>query len=211
MPDTNQMPAGEAVSRNPATGAFIERFPFQAKGEIEALLCGAQSAYEAWRAVPIEQRAALYVRLSEVLLARKDRIAPVITAEMGKILKDAGSEVEKCAATARWFAEHGPALLADEPVAVEGDDPVHVSYLPIGTILGIMPWNFPLWQAIRASVPIMLSGNGFILKPAPSTMRCAYLLQEAWDAAGLPRGLFAILNTDNDGIESVLADRRVAG
>ncbi len=211
MPDAHPSPAAEAVSRNPATAAFIERFPFQTKTEIEALLCGAHTAYETWREVPTHERAILYSRFSEVLLARKDRIAPVITAEMGKILKDAVGEVEKCAATAQWFAEHGPALLADEPVEVEGDDPVHVSYLPIGTILGIMPWNFPLWQAIRASVPIMLSGNGFIFKPAPSTMRCAYLLQEAWDAAGLPRGLFAILNTDNDGIQAVLADRRVAG
>ena len=211
MPDSNPAPAAGAVSRNPATGAFIEGFPFQTGGEIEALLGGAQSAYEAWRKVPIHERAALYIRFGEVLLARKDTIAPVITAEMGKILKEAVGEVEKCAATARWFAEHGPALLADEPVKVDGGDSVHVSYLPIGTILGIMPWNFPLWQAIRACVPIMLSGNGFILKPAPNTMRCAYLLQEVWEAAGLPKGLFCVLNTDNDGIKAVLEDRRVAG
>ena len=144
------------------------------------------------------------------LLAREDRIGPVVTAEMGKPLKEARAEVQKCAATAKWFAEHGPGLLADEPAEVEGGDRVYVSYLPIGTVLGIMPWNFPLWQAIRACVPIMLSGNGFILKPAPNTMRCGYLLRDAWEAAGLPHGLFAVLNTDNEGSAAVLDDRRVA-
>jgi len=118
---------------------------------------------------------------------------------------------EKCAATADWFAEHGPGLLADEPAAVDGDDKVYVSYLPLGTILGIMPWNFPLWQATRASVPIMLSGNGFILKLASNTMGSAYLLRDAWEVAGLPKGLFAILNVESGKIPAVLEDRRVAG
>ena len=130
---------------------------------------------------------------------------------MGKTLKDARAEVEKCAATTKWFAERGPAMLRDEPVEVEGGDRVYVSYLPIGTILGVMPWNFPLWQAVRAAVPIMLSGNGFILKPAPNTMRCGYLLRDVWESSGLPKGLFSILNTGNDGIAAVLADKRVAG
>ncbi len=105
---------------------------------------------------------------------------------MGKVTREAVAEVEKCAATAACFAEHGPGLLADEPVEVPEGDRVYVSYLPLGPVLGIMPWNFPVWQAIRAAVPIMLSGNGFVHKPAPNTMRCAYLLQEAWEAAGLP-------------------------
>ncbi len=211
MPDAQSTPSPEAVSRNPATGVLIERFPFQTEVEIQELLSAARSAFETWRDLPAPERAAIYSRFSEALLLRKDQIAPVITAEMGKILKDAAAEIEKCAATAQWFAEHGPGLLADEPVEVEGDDTVYVSTLPIGSILGIMPWNFPLWQAVRACVPIMLSGNGFILKPAPNTMRCAYLLQEVWEAAGLPEGLFCVLNTDNDGIKAVLEDRRVAG
>ncbi len=211
MPDAQPDASPGAVSRNPATGVLIERFPFQSGDEIQALLRAARSAFETWRDVPVAERAATCSRFGEALLLRKDRIAPVITAEMGKILKESVAEIEKCAATAHWFAGHGPGLLADEPVEVEGDDAVHVSYLPLGSILGIMPWNFPLWQAVRACVPVMLSGNGFILKPAPNTMRCAYLLQEAWEAAGLPKGLFCVLNTDNDGIEAVLEDRRVAG
>ncbi len=211
MPDTNVAVPTDAVSRNPATGKIIERFPFQTGEEIQTLLFEASVAFKTWRALAISARAKVYAEFATLMIERADLIAPVITAEMGKILPEARAEVEKCAATAQWFAEHGPGLLSDEPVEVEGDDKVYVSYLPIGTILGIMPWNFPLWQAIRASVPIMLSGNGFILKPAPNTMRCAYVLRDVWEGAGLPKGLFAILNTDNDGINAVVEDQRVAG
>jgi succinate-semialdehyde dehydrogenase len=210
MPDTHSPSPPEAVSRNPATGAVIERFPFHAREEIERLLSGAHAAFHDWRAWPMAKRAAVYATLGKELLARRDHIASTITAEMGKVTKEAVAEVEKCAATAAWFAEHGPGLLTDEPVEVPEGDRVHVSYLPIGPVLGIMPWNFPLWQAIRASVPIMLSGNGFIHKPAPNTVRSAYLLQEAWEAAGLPKGLFSTLNADTDAIKAVLDDRRVA-
>ena len=201
----------QAISRNPATGDVIERFPFQAGTEIESLLGEARAAFERWRGMSVADRAVIYDRFSDALLLQEDRIAPVITAEMGKILTESRAEVRKCAATAKWFAEHSASLLADEPVEVDGGGRAYVSCLPIGTILGVMPWNFPIWQAVRACVPIMLSGNGFILKPAPNTMRCAYMLRDVWDSAGLPKGLFAVLNTDNAGVEAVLADRRVAG
>ncbi len=210
MPDTNVAVPQTAVSRNPATGEVIERFPFQTDAEIEQLLVDATAAFQVWRTTSMEARAKTYADFAELLHARASLIAPVITAEMGKTLPEAVAEVEKCASTVRWFAEHGPDLLADEPVEVEGDDRVYVSYLPIGTILGIMPWNFPLWQAIRACVPIMMSGNAFILKPASNTMRCAYLLQDAWQAAGLPKGLLTVLNVGNADVGKVLEDRRVA-
>jgi len=141
---------------------------------------------------------------------RSEALASTITAEMGKTIGAARAEVEKCAATIDWIAEHGPAILADEPVPVDGGDEVHVSYLPIGTILAVMPWNFPLWQVIRASGPIMLSGNGFLLKHAPNVMGSAYALEQAYEAAGFPKGLFTNLNADNDTVARVIEDPRVA-
>ncbi len=208
MPDTH---APGAVSRNPATGAVIERFAFQGPEAVERLLADADDAFRAWRDMPVEARAAVYAGLAATLRARAEEIAPVITAEMGKVLAESRAEVEKCAATAEWYARHGPALLADEPVEVEGGDAVHVAFRPVGLVLGIMPWNLPLWQAVRAAVPIMLSGNGFVLKHAPNVMRCAYLLRDAWEDSGLPRGLFAVLNADNDAVGGVIEDRRIAG
>ncbi len=199
-----------ATSRNPATGELIATYPFQTPSEVEQLLDTNAAAFRLWRATPMRERVTAYRRLSATLRDRSDLFAALITAEMGKTLASARAEVEKCAATIEWIADNGPAILADEPVNVEGDDQVHVSFLPIGTILAVMPWNFPLWQVIRASGPIMLSGNGFLLKHAPNVMGSAYALQEAYEAAGFPKGLFANLIADNDTVARTIEDPRIA-
>ncbi|USI73917.1 NAD-dependent succinate-semialdehyde dehydrogenase [Sphingomonas morindae] len=200
---------GGAISRNPADGSLISNYPFQTADEIEQTLQGCASAYAAWRATPIDERAARYRRLAETLRDRSETLAKLVTAEMGRTITLARFEVEKCASTIEWIAEHGPAILADEPAQVEGDE-VYVSFLPIGTVLGVMPWNLPIWQAIRAAGPIMLSGNGFLLKHATNVMGCAYALEEVFEASGFPRGLFANLNADNDTVARVIKDPRIA-
>jgi len=199
-----------AVSRNPATGELIATYPFQTPAEVERLLQDNASAYSMWRATPMGERVAAYRRLAQALRENSESLAHLITAEMGKTIAAARAEVEKCAATILWIADNGPAILADEPVSVDGDDQVHVSYLPVGSILGVMPWNFPLWQVVRAAAPIMLSGNGFILKHAPNVMGSAYALQRMYEMAGFPVGLFANLNADNDTVAHVIEDARVA-
>lgn len=199
-----------AISRNPATGELVATYAFQTPDEVERMLEDNAAAYRLWRATPMTERVAAYRRLSATLRDRSEALASLITAEMGKTLAAARAEVEKCAATIDWIAEHGPAILADEPAPVEGDDQVYVSFLPIGSILAVMPWNFPLWQVIRAAAPIMLSGNGFILKHAPNVMGSAYALQDVYEAAGFPVGLFANLNADNETVAHVIEDPRVA-
>ena len=199
-----------AVSRNPATGAEIARYPFQTKVEIEATLAATHAAFLTWRATPIAERAKVFHKLAMVLQENAELYAGLITAEMGKTAKEAKAEIEKCAQTAAYFAEHGAALLADEKAPVDEAE-AYISYLPIGTILGVMPWNFPFWQAIRAGVPITLGGNGFLLKHAPNVMGCAYAMQEAFEQAGAPKGLFGILNVDNEPIEGIINDPRIAG
>jgi succinate-semialdehyde dehydrogenase len=199
-----------AVSRNPATGETIARYPFQSAAEIESTLAATHAAFLEWRAAPIEARATVMSRLADVLEAEADAFAALITSEMGKTLREAKAEVLKCAKTAAYFAENGARMLADERAPV-AETEAYVSYLPVGTILAIMPWNFPLWQAIRAGVPIMLGGNGFLLKHAPNVMGCAYKLEEAFEKAGAPKGLFGILNVDNGPIERIIEDPRIAG
>jgi len=198
------------TSRNPATGDLIATYPFQTQSEVEELLDANTAAFRLWRATPMRERVTAYRRLSATLRERSEIFAALITAEMGKTLVSARAEVEKCAATIDWIADNGPAILADEPVTVEGDDQVHVSFLPIGTILAVMPWNFPLWQVIRASGPIMLSGNGFMLKHAPNVMGSAYALQDAYESAGFPKGLFVNLIADNDTVACTIEDPRIA-
>ncbi|MYN27732.1 NAD-dependent succinate-semialdehyde dehydrogenase [Duganella levis] len=208
---SNQQIPAVATSRNPATGELIATYAYQTASEVERLLTANAAAFRLWRATPMRERVAAYRRLATTLRERKDVLAAITTAEMGKTIGAARGEVEKCAATIDWIADNGPAILADEPVAVEGDDQVHVSYLPIGTVLAVMPWNFPLWQVVRASGPIMLSGNGFLLKHAPNVMGSAYALQQAYDDAGFPPGLFANLVADNDTVARVIEDPRIAG
>lgn len=199
-----------AISRNPATDELIATYAFQTADEVESTLAENNAAFRLWRATPMSERVEAYRRLSHILRERSESLAGIITAEMGKTLTAARAEVEKCAATLDWIASNGPAILADEPVSVENDDRVHVSYLPIGSILAVMPWNFPLWQVIRASGPIMLSGNAFILKHAPNVMGSAYALQDAYESAGFPKGLFTNLIADNDTVAEVIADDRIA-
>ncbi len=202
--------ANVATSRNPATGELIATYPFQTQTDVEQLLDVNAAAFRLWRATPMRERVAAYRRLADTLRERSESFAALITAEMGKTLAAARGEVEKCAATMEWIADNGPGILADEPVNVGSDDEVHVSFLPIGTVLAVMPWNFPLWQVIRASGPIMLSGNGFMLKHAPNVMGSAYALQEAYEAAGFPKGLFTNLIADNDTVARTIEDPRIA-
>ncbi len=209
MTAQNPDASAEAVSRNPATGALIRTYPFQTAGEIEQLLEAGAAAYATWRAAPMAERVACYRRLAQTLRSRSEALAGLITGEMGKTLGEARAEVEKTASALDWLAEHGPAVLADEPAQTGGEDEAYVSYLPIGTVLAVMPWNLPIWQVLRAAGPIMLSGNGFLLKHAPNVMGCACALQEAYEASGFPRGLFAILNAGNDAVAKAIADPRV--
>src|SRR5262249_42675423 len=119
-------------------------------------------------------------------------------------------EVEKCIALLQWLIVHGPAILADERVEAGEFDHIHVSFLPIGSVLAVMPWNFPFWQVMRAAGPIMLSGNGLLLKHASNVMGCAFAMQEAFEASGFPKHLFTNLNIGSDAVADVIRDPRVA-
>lgn len=200
----------DAVSRNPATGEVIATYAFQTPAQIEHLLDKSESSSRMWRATPMAERVAAYHRLATILRGRRDNLAALITAEMGKPVHTSRAEVDKCADTIEWIADNGPTILADEPAPVSGDDQVYVSYLPIGTILAVMPWNFPLWQVIRAAAPIMLSGNGFLLKHSPNVIGAACALQDAYDAAGFPKGVFANLIAGNETVTKVIGDSRIA-
>lgn len=187
-------PASTAISRNPATGTLIGTYPFQTADEIERMLVANETAFEQWRTTPLAERADRYRRLAATLRERSEALAMLATNEMGKTIGSARAEIEKCAATIAWIAEHGPAILTDELVETDTEDRAYVSFLPIGTVLAVMPWNFAFWQVIRAAGSIMLSGNGFVLKHAPNVMGCAYALRDAYEASGFPKHLFAILN-----------------
>jgi succinate-semialdehyde dehydrogenase len=209
MSNQSQIIQEAAESRNPANGELIERFEFQSKDEIETVLTAALDGFQRWRRTPMDERVVVLRRMAEVLRANSQLFAETITREMGKILQESKAEIEKCAKECEWYAEHGPKMIADEPAPIDGST-AYISYLPIGPILAIMPWNFPFWQPMRAAVPILLGGNTVVLKPAPNVMRCGLNLELAWKGSGLPDGVFTVLNAANEHMEQAIGDRRIA-
>jgi len=199
-----------AVSRNPSTGELIKAYPHLVPAEIEDALARNAAAAKVWRDTSMEERVRCYERLAQTLRDQSDLLARHVTSEMGKTIKSARMEIEKCVALLRWLTVHGPSILADERVEAEGLDRIHVSFLPIGSVLAVMPWNFPFWQVMRAAGPIMLSGNGLLLKHASNVMGCAFAIEAAFEASGFPKGLFINLNVGSDVVADVIRDPRVA-
>jgi acyl-CoA reductase-like NAD-dependent aldehyde dehydrogenase len=170
---------------NPSTGEQIETFSFYNSSEIEEVLVRAEKSFQSYRKLPVHQRAQLLSHLAETLRKNKTWLAKVITTEMGKILPEAEAEIEKCAAEADWYAEHGPQMLADAP-APTGRVNAYVSYLPLGPILAIMPWNFPIWQLTRMALPTMLAGNVVLVKHSHNTQRSSLEFERVILEAGFP-------------------------
>ncbi len=147
--------------------------------------------------------------MAELLEAELPDIAQVMSTEMGKPFAQAKGEVAKCASAFRWFAEHGETLLADEEVPVNASLGL-ITYQPLGAVLAIMPWNFPLWQVVRFAAPALMAGNVGLLKHAPSVPRTALLLEDLFRRAGAPDGVFQTLLIGTDQVSAVIADPRVA-
>jgi succinate-semialdehyde dehydrogenase len=198
------------VSVNPATGEELERFGLDDAAAQDHLLDAARSGYLGWRHTSIAERMMALSRLADLLRARRDPLARTITLEMGKPITQARGEVEKCAALCDWYAANAAGLLADEPIDVGGDGRARIAYLPIGTIFAVMPWNFPLWQVLRAAIPIMAAGNGFLLKHADNVQRSARHLADAFRDAGFPQGAFGVITVGRDDIVRIIADPRIA-
>ncbi len=177
------------TSINPATDEEIGRYAPLTEDALGARIEGAEAAFRHWRNEALETRAARLARLAEVLRQEKDTHARLITAEMGKTLKEAGDEVEKCATTCDFYARHGEAFLADDPIPTESHKS-YASFRPLGIVLAVMPWNFPFWQVVRAAAPALLAGNAMVLKHASNVSGCALALEQLFLKAGFPEHLF---------------------
>ncbi len=157
----------------------------------------------------VAQRAQTLRDIGQALRAHAEEMAQCITREMGKPIKQARAEVTKSAALCDWYAEHGPAMLNPEPTLVENQQAV-IEYRPLGVILAIMPWNFPLWQVLRGAVPILLAGNSYLLKHAPNVTGCAQMIARILTEAGTPAGVYGWVNANNEGVSQMINDPRIA-
>jgi succinate-semialdehyde dehydrogenase/glutarate-semialdehyde dehydrogenase len=196
------------TSINPATGEPGERFAELTGDEIDMKLQRAHEAFRAWRQTDYTTRTDLLERIAEQFEANKRRLGEIATREMGKTLKSAIAEVEKCAAAFRHYAQNGPTMLADRTFTV-ATGTATARWLPMGPVLAVMPWNFPYWQVVRFAAPTIMAGNVGLLKHASSVQGCAAAIEEMIVAAGAPAGLFQNLAIKSDKVAGLIADDRV--
>jgi succinate-semialdehyde dehydrogenase / glutarate-semialdehyde dehydrogenase len=197
------------LSTNPATEELIATYETMPARGVDVLLDAAVAAQYNWRRLELSERIGNLVGLAQILRSRLPELARGVTAEMGKPIQEAEAEVNKCASTLEWFAEHGVELLS--PRRVRGTTPeTFVQFVPLGVLLAIMPWNYPLWQFFRASAPALLGGNAVVLKPAPNVVGCALATTAAFEEAGFPQGLVSTLLLETSAVANVIADPRVA-
>ncbi|HEX6885123.1 MAG TPA: NAD-dependent succinate-semialdehyde dehydrogenase [Planctomycetota bacterium] len=198
-------------SVDPTSGERVRRWEELAPDALEARLATAAAAQRRWEAVPVTERAQVLSRAAALLRARAGSLALLMAEEMGKPVAQGRAEAEKCASACEFYAREGSAMLADE-VPLPGPTPAHerVAFRPLGLVLAIMPWNFPLWQVVRCAAPILVAGNGLLLKHAENVQGCAVALEELFAAAGAPRGVFTNLAVGVARVAPLIRDRRVA-
>jgi succinate-semialdehyde dehydrogenase/glutarate-semialdehyde dehydrogenase len=195
---------------NPTTGETLKSFEPYNEAEVERRLELADSAFRSYRRTSFEERASLVRRMADVLERSQVELAETLTLEMGKPLVQARAEVTKCIGVLRYYAEHGAAMLADEPVAgTAAKRGAHLKYQPIGPVLAVMPWNFPLWQVIRFATPAFMAGNVALLKHASNVPQAALNIEDAVRHAGFPEGVFQTLLVGGDRVQAILEDDRV--
>ena len=193
---------------NPATGEKVLEVPSWDAQQLEAGLADVAKASHAWRDTPMLDRCALMQKAAEVLRANVDEYAHIVTQEMGKLINDARAEVEKCATACDFYAENGPKFLADEMIESDAGKS-YVAYLPLGTVLAVMPWNFPLWQVFRFAAPALVAGNTGVLKHASNVPQCAQLIENVFKQAGFPENVFRTLMISASQVKSVIEDSRI--
>ncbi len=194
---------------NPATGEQGRSYDETSLGDALAAAAAARAAFSDWRRTGFAERSAVIHKAADILRARKDEFARLMTDEMGKPLDEGRAEVEKCAFHCDWFADHADGYLAEEPVDL-GNGETFVTFNPIGVVLAVMPWNFPFWQVFRFAAPALMAGNGALLKHASNVPGCALAIEEVLHQAGVPRDLFRTLLLPSKHVEALIKDNNVA-
>ncbi|MFI6674677.1 NAD-dependent succinate-semialdehyde dehydrogenase [Kribbella sp. NPDC050470] len=198
------------VVTNPATGVVVEEVANSTEEEVQAAVGRVAGGYAGWRARSVRERAAIVARAADLFEQRAEELAAIMTLEMGKRINEGRGEVGIVVDIFRYYAEHGPALLADEPLDIKGGKAV-ITKGPIGPLLGIMPWNFPCYQVARFVAPNLVLGNTILLKHASICPRSARAIEEILHAAGVPDDVYVNTFASSRQIPAILADPRIQG
>jgi succinate-semialdehyde dehydrogenase/glutarate-semialdehyde dehydrogenase len=197
------------ASINPTTGETLKTFEALSAEQIEEKLQLAADTFRTYCRTSLEERARMMTRAADILESDKNALAKIMTTEMGKPIKAAVSEAEKCAWVCRYYAENAQRHLADQIVETNAGKS-YVKFQPLGPVLAVMPWNFPFWQVFRFAAPALMAGNVGLLKHASNVPQCALAIEEIFTRAGFPRGAFQTLLIGADAVEGILNDERVA-
>ncbi|MEU5724478.1 MULTISPECIES: NADP-dependent succinic semialdehyde dehydrogenase [unclassified Micromonospora] len=199
------------ATTNPATGQVLKTYDPMSDEQVDAAIERADLAFRQLHGTTIAERGRWLIAAAELLEAERDETARLMTTEMGKTYAAARAEVTKCAAACRFYAAKAPEMLADEPAdagAVKAKR-AYVRYQPIGPVLAVMPWNFPLWQVMRFAAPALMAGNTGLLKHASNVPQAALYLEDLFRRAGFPEGAFTTLLVGSEAVDRILSDPRV--
>jgi len=196
-------------SVNPATGEVIATYEEMNSGELNAIAEQAVEAQITWRQKRFDERAAILRRVADLLDSNKEEYAQLMASEMGKPLEQGRSEIEKCAWVSNYYAEHAELFLKDEMIESDAEKSF-IAYNPLGTVLAIMPWNFPFWQLFRFAAPALMAGNAALLKHASNVTGCALAIEDLMHEAGVPGQLFRTLAASSDQVQDLIPNEHIA-
>ncbi|MCT1614790.1 NAD-dependent succinate-semialdehyde dehydrogenase [Corynebacterium sanguinis] len=196
--------------QNPKTNKVVETFETISDADLERALTTADEAFSTWRETPLEERAAVLRKVASLFDAQRDELSKIIAEEMGKSLREGDNEVDDVVDIFGYYADHGAELLADEPLETEGGSAV-MRKVPLGVIVGVMPWNYPYYQVARFAAPTLMAGNTVLLKHAEICARSSQKIQEILEEAGAPAGVFTNVYASHDQITTLIEDPRVQG
>ena len=197
--------------QNPVTDEVVETFPTATDDEVAAALDNSAQAYAEWGARPIAERAELAAKAGDLFIERKDELAAIAAEETGKPLSEGTDEAELAGNIIKYYAEHGAEFTKDQPIPTDSTGTAVIRRLPIGPLLGIMPWNFPYYQIARFVGPNLVLGNTILLKDAEICPRSALAVQKIMDDAGIPAGVYINIFATHDQVSTIIADPRVQG
>jgi succinate-semialdehyde dehydrogenase/glutarate-semialdehyde dehydrogenase len=191
------------ASVNPATGQKIKSYDEMTPQQVSAAVVQAHDAWTSWRTTPFAERGRLMKRAGEILRQRKEEFARLMAIEMGKPLKQGVAETEKCAWACDYYADHAEAHLAPDAIKTDASKS-YVAFDPMGVVLAVMPWNFPLWQVFRFAAPALMAGNAAVLKHASNVPGCALVIEDVFNQAGFPKGVFRTLLIGSSQVKAVI-------
>lgn len=198
------------ISINPATEEVNKEFETFSEDEVINICKCARKAFEKWKKLDIKERANYLIKLADILRKNKEKYGRLITIEMGKPIKQAIAEIEKCALAAEFYAESAEKMLQDEPIQTEAKKSF-VTFEPLGVILSVMPWNFPFWQVFRFAIPALIAGNVSVLRHSNNVPMCALAIEEAFRFAGFPKDVFRTIIVDHALITELVSGDLIDG